>query len=106
MRASWLANKRVGYWGDIDSEGLGILSDVRSKLSTVIPLMMDSATVDAYRERMVNEPESVTREPVALNDHELMLFSMLRNGDFGRTRLEQERLPMDYVYEKVRLWAG
>jgi hypothetical protein len=106
MRASWLANKRVGYWGDIDSEGLGILSDVRSKLSTVIPLMMDSATVDAYRERMVNEPESVTREPVALNDHELMLFSMLRNGDFGSTRLEQERLPMDYVYEKVRLWAG
>ncbi|WP_198292183.1 Wadjet anti-phage system protein JetD domain-containing protein [Teredinibacter turnerae] len=106
MRADWLTNKRVGYWGDIDSEGLCILSDVRSRLSTVIPLMMDSETVEAFRDRMVNEPESVTREPVALTDRERMLFRMLRNGDYGNTRLEQERLPMDFVYEKVRLWAG
>lgn len=106
MRADWLANKRVAYWGDIDSEGLGILSDVRSKLSTITPLMMDSEVVEAYRDRMVDEPESVTREPVALTDRELMLFRMLRNGDYGSTRLEQERLPMDFVYEKVRLWAG
>lgn len=105
MKANWLANKRVAYWGDIDSEGLAILSDVRSKLSTVIPLMMDSDTVEAYRDRMVDEPESVAREPVALTDCELILFRMLRNGDFGCARLEQERLPIDFVYEKVRLWA-
>lgn len=106
MRAEWLASKRVAYWGDIDSEGLGILSDVRSKLSTITPLMMDSEVVEAYRDRMVDEPESVTREPVALTDRELMLFRMLRNGDYHSTRLEQERLPMNFVYEKVRLWAG
>ncbi|GKW38749.1 Wadjet anti-phage system protein JetD domain-containing protein [Pectobacterium carotovorum] len=106
MRADWLGNKRVAYWGDIDSEGLAILSDVRSKLSTVIPLMMDSETVEAYRDRMVDEPESVAREPVALTDRELMLFRMLRHGDYGFTRLEQERLPMDFVHEKVQQWAG
>lgn len=106
MRVNWLANKRVAYWGDIDSEGLAILSDVRSKLSTVIPLMMDTETVKAYRDRMVDEPESVIREPVALTESELMLFRMLRNGDYGSARLEQERLPMDFVYEKVRVWAG
>ncbi|EBR8157932.1 hypothetical protein DOA20_22525 [Salmonella enterica subsp. enterica serovar Newport] len=106
MKANWLASKRVAYWGDIDSEGLAILSDVRSKLSTVIPLMMDSDTVEDYRDRMVDEPESVAREPVALTDCELILFRMLRNGDFGCARLEQERLPIDFVYEKVRLWAG
>lgn len=106
MRANWLANKRVAYWGDIDSEGLAILSDVRSKLSTVIPLMMDTETVEAYRDRMVDEPESIIREPVALTEHELMFFRMLRNGDYGSARLEQERLPMDFVYEKVRVWAG
>ncbi|MIE72275.1 DUF3322 and DUF2220 domain-containing protein [Salmonella enterica subsp. diarizonae] len=105
MKANWLASKRVAYWGDIDSEGLAILSDVRSKLSTVIPLMMDSDTVEDYRDRMVDEPESVAREPVALTDCELILFRMLRNGDFGCARLEQERLPIDFVYEKVRLWA-
>lgn len=106
MRVNWLANKRVAYWGDIDSEGLAILSDVRSKLSTVIPLMMDTETVEAYRDRMVDEPESVIREPVALTESELMLFRMLRNGDYGSARLEQERLPIDFVYEKVRGWAG
>ena len=106
MRANWLANKRVAYWGDIDSEGFAILSDVRSKLSTVIQLMMDTETVEAYRDRMVDEPESVARDPVALTDCELTLFRMLRNGDYGGARLEQERLPMDFIYEKVRMWAG
>ncbi|WCG83127.1 Wadjet anti-phage system protein JetD domain-containing protein [Pectobacterium sp. A5351] len=106
MRADWLGNKRVAYWGDVDSEGLAILSDVRSKLSSVIPLMMDLETVEAYRDRMVDEPESLAREPVALTDRELMLFRILRNGDYGCTRLEQERLPMDFVHEKVRQWAN
>lgn len=106
MKANWLATKRVAYWGDIDSEGFAILSDVRSKLSTVTPLMMDSDTVEAYRDRMVDEPESVAREPVALTEHELTLFRRLRNGDFGCTRLEQERLPIDFVYEQLRSWAG
>ena len=106
MGADWLANKRVGYWGDIDSEGLGILSDVRSKVSTISPLMMDLETIEAYRDRMVNEPESVTREPIGLTAAELTLFRTLRNGNYGCTRLEQERLPMDVVYEKVLLWAG
>lgn len=106
MKADWLGNKRVAYWGDIDSEGFAILSDVRSKLSTVIPLMMDSEIVETYRDRMVDEPESVAKEPVALTDRELMFFKMLRNGVYGCTRLEQERLPMDFVYKNVLQWIG
>ena len=105
MRAGWLADKRVGYWGDIDSEGLGILSDVRSKLSTITPLMMDSETVKAYGDRMVDEPEPVVREPIALTKAELVLFRKLRNGDYVNTRLEQERLPMDYIFRNLKIWA-
>jgi len=33
-----------------------------------------------------------------------MLFRMLRNGDYGSARLEQERLPVDYVHRKLMLW--
>ncbi|GAB2908316.1 Wadjet anti-phage system protein JetD domain-containing protein [Rheinheimera gaetbuli] len=106
LKAKWLDNKRVGYWGDIDSEGFGILGDVRSKLGDIVPLMMDSETVEKYKKRMVNESESLAKEPVALLEHELNLFRKLRSGEFGNTRLEQERLPMDYVYEKLKLWAG
>ncbi len=104
MRAGWLTAKRVGYWGDIDSEGLSILSDARSKLSTITPLMMDAATVEVYQERMVAEPDSVFKEPIALTEEELDLFKGLRSEQFANTRLEQERLPMDYVTKIIESW--
>lgn len=104
MQAQWLPAKRVGYWGDIDSEGLSILSDARSKQSTITPLMMDMQTVDAYRQRMVDEPGSVIKEPIALTRAERELFSALRGRRYGHTRLEQERLPIDYVTRAIDLW--
>ncbi|WP_368873635.1 Wadjet anti-phage system protein JetD domain-containing protein [Shewanella algae] len=106
MRANWLAKKRVGYWGDVDSDGLSILSDVRSKLSTIIPLMMDSETIETYRERMVAEHECTVKDPVGLTVAELALFRALRNGDYVYKRLEQERLPLDYVHKILRLWCS
>lgn len=104
MKAEWLVAKRVGYWGDIDSEGLGILSDARSKLSTITPLMMDVVTVESYQDRMVPEPDSVSKEPIALTEEELDLFKRLRSEQYANARLEQERLPMDYVTENISSW--
>ncbi len=106
MRAGWLAAKRVAYWGDIDSEGLNILSNVRSKLSSVTPLMMDATTIEAYQERMVAEPNSVLNEPIALTEEELVLFKGLRSGKYANTRLEQERLPIDYVNKIIESWIA
>ncbi len=62
---------------------------------------MDAETVEAYLDRMVDEPESIIRVPDALIEHERIIFRRLRNCDCGSTRLEQERLPMDFVYDKV-----
>lgn len=101
MKAGWLADKNVGYWGDIDSEGLGILSDVRCKLSGIVPLMMDEQTVKTFEERMVLEPDSVSKNPVALTETELLLFKQLRSRHYVGTRLEQERLPLDYVIKNI-----
>lgn len=106
MKAGWLVAKRVGYWGDIDSEGLSILSDARSKLSTITPLMMDAVTVEAYQDRMVPEPDSVSKVPIALTEQELDLFNRLRSEQFVNARLEQERLPMDYVMKNIASWIG
>lgn len=53
--APWLKNKRLGYWGDIDTWGLSILSDVREKGVTIQSLMMDHKTVRLHEERMVVE---------------------------------------------------
>ena len=106
MSAPWLTAKAVAYWGDIDSAGLSILSEVRSKLSSVVPLMMNRATVIAFKDRMVPEPDSPTGEPPALTPEELHLFRQLRAGEFGHARLEQERIPGDYVQGAVDGWLG
>ncbi len=106
MSAVWLAKKKTGYWGDIDSEGLNILSDVRSKLSTVVPLMMNEATVLAFQERMVPEPDSVISTPLALSCEEQKLFNRLRAGQFNNARLEQERISADYVQSALTSWLS
>lgn len=105
MKADWLADKNVGYWGDIDSEGLAILSDARSKLSSITPLMMDELTVKTFAERMVPEPDSVSKDPVALTEKELALFKGLRADQYADKRLEQERLPMEYVAQNIDAWT-
>ncbi|PIE20725.1 MAG: hypothetical protein CSA61_00755 [Neptuniibacter caesariensis] len=105
MKAGWLADKNVGYWGDIDSEGLAILSDARSKLSSITPLMMDELTVKTFAERMVPEPDSVSKDPVALTETELVLFKGLRADHYAGRRLEQERLPMEYIAQHIDAWV-
>ncbi len=104
MTAEWLRLKKVGYWGDIDSEGFSILSDARSKLSSITVLMMDEVTVETFEERMVAEPDSVLKDPVALTNIELVLFKRLRSDHYTNRRLEQERLPMDYVIDNIASW--
>ena len=106
MKAEWLTEKNVGYWGDIDSEGFGILGDARSKLSSITPLMMDAMTVETFEERMVAEPDSVSKDCVALTNIELALFKRLRSDHYANTRLEQERLPMDYVMKNIASWIA
>ena len=80
LDAAWLQHKKVYYWGDLDSEGLNILSMVRQKIPDVIPLMMDEATVLQFQDKMVDEPDSVFSEPQYLTAEELSLFHALRKN--------------------------
>jgi hypothetical protein len=104
LGASWLQQKRVGYWGDIDSEGFCMLADARRKLSGIDALMMDEQTVQQYQERMVDEPLSIWSEPTELRVEELRLFHDLRNGRYGKARLEQERIAPEYILECLSAW--
>lgn len=106
MDALWLKSKRVAYWGDIDTWGLSILSDVRSKLPTVVVLMMDQQTLDSHQNRMVGERKSVDNVPEFLSDSEVRLFSSLKNRDKLASRLEQERLSPDYIKSKLIAWVA
>ncbi len=58
MEAKWLNTKQIGYWGDIDSWGLAILSEARQRKPQLQALMMDEATVRQHQTRMIDESES------------------------------------------------
>jgi len=105
MDANWLISKRVAYWGDIDTWGLSILSDVRSKLSSVNAIMMDPDTLNHHEDRMVVEPEPLEHLPKFLTDSEAQIFSDLKTGNYWGSRLEQERLSPDYIRIKLEAWA-
>lgn len=105
LSAAWLGSKRVAYWGDIDSEGFSILSDARGRCSIVESVMMDEQTVEKFSRRMVEEPDSVRALPGNLENHEADLFCKLREGYFGKPRLEQERLSSDYILRHLTKWA-
>lgn len=106
MDAKWLKNKRVAYWGDIDTWGLSILSDVRSRLGHVEPLMMDTNTLVLHEERMVNERRPVENSPEYLTEAETQLFEHLKSYVFKDSRLEQERLSTDYIHLKLKKWLS
>jgi len=105
MDAGWLSARRVAYWGDIDTWGLSILSDVRSRLSSVKALMMDSDTLGYHEDRMVVEPEPLGNLPEFLTDAEAKIFSDLKTGHYPGSRLEQERLSPDYIQTRLEAWA-
>jgi hypothetical protein len=103
---SWLNQKQVAYFGDIDSEGLAILADARAKHSAISPLMMNKATLNAYAERMVTAKAYNKRPPVNLSNNEQALFGLLEQGINGKNRLEQERLPQDFIKTQLLDWIN
>lgn len=106
MGAEWLQAKRVAYWGDIDTWGLSILSDVRALVGHVEPLMMDADTVKCHEGRMVDEPRPVNDLPEFLTSAEAQLFNDLKSEVFKASRLEQERLSADYIYKALGRWVN
>ncbi len=104
MDANWLKSRRVAYWGDIDTWGLSILSDVRSKLSSVVAIMMEADVIVRHEDRMVNERESLAHLPKFLTDAEVKMFLNLKAGKYQGSRLEQERLSPDYIRAKLETW--
>ena len=61
--ADWLAEKRIAYWGDIDTWGLAFLAQARRNQPHLIPLMMDVDTFDAHEDAAVPEPVPASIEP-------------------------------------------
>ncbi|MGJ7538517.1 MULTISPECIES: Wadjet anti-phage system protein JetD domain-containing protein [unclassified Variovorax] len=105
----WIRHSNVLYWGDIDTDGLKILSSARSHFPHTRSVLMDMSTLQRYRDRWVVEGSSnLQADRACLTPAELSLYdALLANAwqDWNsaqRVRLEQERLDWPSVEEALR----
>ncbi len=100
--APLMSAARILYWGDIDAEGLRIVSRLRSRGHQFETILMDVATYDTYAPFGTNRDPSggliTPGDPVPppmLTPTETELYERLTDPAFtGYRRIEQERIPL------------
>ena len=98
--ASWLADKRIFYWGDIDTHGLDILSQIRGYFKQTKAMMMDFETLNAFKDEW-DSGQPINKEILPnLTSEEQMLFKFVRADNENTIRLEQEKITQDYVIKQ------
>ena len=96
-----LRQKKLYYFGDIDEHGFEILSEFRAIFPDVTSFCMDSTTYQTFAQFAV--PGKSSKQDIAdmhLTAEELALFRYLREHT-ECNRLEQERLPQDFIKERL-----
>ena len=102
---SWMKNKELFYWGDIDTHGFSILSRLRSALPALQSFLMDRATLMAFQELWGDEPTETRwlQDLQYLMTDEQLLFDDLRHNRLAMNlRFEQERIPFHWVQERLK----
>lgn len=92
----WMKDKDIFYWGDIDEHGFQILHQIRSYYPGVESLMMDKEVFETFRESSVDGARNKAENLYLLTDVEAEMYRELK-GMEGRNRLEQEKIPQEYV---------
>lgn len=101
--ATWLHEKEIYYWGDIDTHGFAILNQLRGFLFHVVSFLMDQRTLLAHRALWGVEMQPETGTLTRLNSEESALYDQLRQNHWGEhVRLEQERIGFDFLREALR----
>lgn len=91
--AHWLKDKKVLYWGDIDTHGLRILSQLRDTLPHSRSLLMDAVTLKDHSHLWGTEPSPYIGELPNLTDDEQDVYRLLGTLEPDRhLRLEQEHI--------------
>lgn len=102
---SWLADKNLYYWGDIDTHGFRILNQLRGHFPHTRSMLMDESTLRDHLSLCVEEPIATryTDKLDALDAEELAVYRLLLEDHLGESlRLEQERIGFSAVEQLVR----
>ena len=93
QNAKWLNDTIVLYWGDIDVHGFEMLSRIRKHFLHTQSILMDKTTFEKFFENESGKPTTDTTT-LNLTDNERELYNLLKTNNW---RLEQEKIPLDYV---------
>lgn len=106
-KVSWLTRVDIHYWGDIDTNGFAILSQLRGYFSHVQSLLMDEETVVASRKFWGDEPEAKCH-PIDilpfLTEPEQQVYLKLKTHHWQPfLRVEQERIPFHLLLQALNI---
>ena len=93
----WLRSKKIFYWGDLDTHGFLILSELRKHFQQVESFLMDRETFDAFFENDKGVETNVVGD-LYLTSKEKEMFEYLKACNL---RLEQEKIPFKYAKDKI-----
>ena len=98
----WLRDRKIHYWGDIDTHGFAILNQLRGFFPHAASLLMDRPTLMEHRALWGVEPSPETGILTRLTDEESALYDQLRQNDLGfQIRLEQEKIGFELLVEAL-----
>ena len=98
----WLRDRKIHYWGDIDTHGFAILNQLRGFFPHAASLLMDRETLMEHRTLWGFEPSPETGILTRLTDEESALYDQLRQNDLGfQIRLEQEKIGFEWLVEAL-----
>ena len=100
----WLADKRLYYWGDIDTHGFAILNRFRQSFPYACSLLMDRATLDAHRSAWGREDDAKRFNGVLdnLTESESALYEALQKNRLASAlRLEQEHIAQSWLLDAL-----
>lgn len=90
----WLKHCPIFYWGDLDSDGFKILSQLRSYFPQVKSILMDINTFESFRDFAVTVEESSAENLPFLTVEENVLYAAISSL---KKRLEQEHISQDFA---------
>ncbi len=94
----WLETNRILYRGDIDVDGLLILSRLRNLFPHVESLMMDLDTFQRNKDHADKGNGTTPPAPTNLTTSELAAFDFCARHN---RRLEQEKVPQAFVDQAI-----
>ena len=95
----FLKKSPLYYWGDMDIQGLEILSQFRKSFPQVRSLFMNFDTLDQFKHWCVPGNHKTRGAKLCLTPEERELFKFLAENSL---RLEQERIPQAFIDQGLK----